>query len=265
MKWVLSLFILTWITWSPVGAASGDYVFDVRKERQERFYEIFLFVQPPPQERPLSEYIFNAELSREFRTTYRDRFGQLDTESIAYQRTDFSRLEANKAHVRDIEAHNAARRAYAEYMMKRLAEWHVDNYVKSEPAMRPVYEAKEKLKNVEVKVNQETKLRMQYSLAGNTMDFILENPYVDSRLFVIMDPKAFGPTSPQDRHLILGKSLPRRFRLQNVWYEFGGMTFIELIKSHTPRFSTSYGLLTAYQRRDFLQEQRYTWGLGYSF
>lgn len=264
MKWVFTFPFLILALSLPVRAAVHGYVDDVRAERNERYHEVFLFSEPPVRMKPLHDIIFNVELSREFKEKYREKFGQNDTESISYQQTDYSRLEANKATTAVVKE-NSTRRAFAEYMMKRLTEWHVDHYIKSEPAMRPVYEVKQKLQKVEVRVNKETKLEARYELAGNTLDLILENPYCDSKWTIEMDPSAFGPSSVEDNKVTLGRPLTTSLRAENVWSEKEGRSKIELIRSHTPRLSSSYGVSAAYKETEFSGESRLALGMTYSF
>ena len=242
------------------------YVADVQLEKNESFYEIFLFQEPPPKVTPLRDVIFNPELSREFREKYRDKFGSVDTDSLNYTRTDYDRLDLNKAYLRDVETQNDERRSFADYMIKRLFEWHLDNYVKSEPAMRPVYEAKQKLQKIEVKVNKETKLDMKYSLAGNTFDIDVINPYLDSRLMIQMDPGSIGPAPIQEEKLVLGKPLTTSLRVENTTYDHEGRSRLALIKTHRNRITTNYEISAAYKGGgNTPRDSRVAWGLGYSF
>ncbi len=245
-------------------ASDGSYLTDVQGERQQRFYEIFLFAEPPPKVRPLHALIFNSQLSKEFKEKYREKFGQADTESISYQRTDYSRLEANKS-MKSTEEKNQARRAFSEYMMKRLMEWHLDNYVKSEPAMRPVFEAKEKLKKVELRVTKDTKVEGRYDLAGNTMDFIYENSVCDTKWTVEMDPSSFGPGSVVENKVIFGRPVNSRLRAENRWTSLGGRSEAELIRSHTERLVSTYTVSAAYKATQKTGETRIAAGLSYSF
>ena len=50
---------------------------------------------------------------------------------------------------------------YGQYVLRRLSEYHVDNFAKSDPSVRPLWEAKEKLSKVNVQV-QKVKVDMEY-------------------------------------------------------------------------------------------------------
>ncbi|GIL16665.1 MAG: hypothetical protein BroJett040_04160 [Oligoflexia bacterium] len=211
------------------------YISDVKTERAERYYEIFLFVTPPPNETKLTEVIFNRELSKEFRSKYQEKFGRVDSESAVYQSSRFDMNENLKNRPLAIEAELKERRQFGEFMTKRLTEWHVDNYIKSKPQMRKVYELKEKLSHMEVEVTKESKMDLRYSLAGNTLDVIYDNPWIDSKLAVEMDPGAFGPSQVQENRVWLGKNLNKKTRVNtNVATEDGIFTleFIHMFKEN---------------------------------
>lgn len=246
------------------------YVSDITKERSERYKEVFLFVRPNAPKQPLVDSIFNPQLSKEFRDKYREKFGQLDTESIVYQSGARSSADPLSNDLnRDSEeaiALQKDRRAFGEYMVKRLAEWHTDNYFKSEPNMRPVYELKEKLSKVDVKVTKTTKLEVRYELSSNNLDFILDNPYLDSKLSVEMDPGAFGPSSVQENRIWLGKNLTRKTRVNNNWATIDGLTTLEFIFFHHPRLSTSVASTAKYTSSGRAEgATRYLIGMNYLF
>lgn len=268
MKWVLSVFFILATLTAGAAPLPHGYVTDTRSERDERFYEIFLFAEPPPSQKPLSDVIFNVELSREFKERYRSEFGAVDTESLNYQHNDTNRFDAfdnNRGYSAEVIQQSDKRRSFANYMMKRLMEWHIDNYIKSEPSMRPVYELKEKMKKVEVKVTKETKLEMRYSLAGNIIELMIENPYADSILEIDMDPGTVGPSEVQDQKFISRRPLTRTLTFQNTVFDRDGRERMELIKTHTSMFSTLYGIDTAYKSGDSPRDSRLIAGLSYSF
>lgn len=253
----------------PLRAESG-YIGDVAKERSEEFHEIFLFIRKPPAEKKLVDSIFNPELSREFRERYREKFGKLDSESIVYQRGNFTtmdpiRYDLNRKDQRVIEQHRE-RRMFAEYMTRRLAEWHVDNYFKNEPSMRPVYELKETLSHVNVEVNKETKVEMHYNFSANVIDVVVDNPYLDSKLSIEMDPRAVGPGAVQENRVILGKQIDPRHRVNNHWATLDGLVLFEYLTQVTSTVSTSVATIAKYTPSGRAEgSTRYLVGLNYIF
>lgn len=238
-------------------AHQKGYIQNVKAEKEIQFYEVFLFAEPAVKEKPLSEVIFNTELSKEFRNRYREKFGTLDTDSIAYQRDDYSRLDLFRANPQ-AEDKNSERHRFADYMVKRLVEWHLDHYIRSEPNLAPVYELKEKLKKVEVKVDKETKVEARYSFAENILDIIVDNKYFDETKISL----------DLDRHvnsLLIGKSINSRNRIENLTWEGDGRSQLQWIKNLTNNLSTTYAISAAYKEGSSPRDTRIASGFGYRF
>lgn len=259
------LFVLGSLASSP-GFAHPGYLQDITEERDSRFYEIFLFATPPPAKRDLRAVIFNPALSFEFKNKYRERFGQIDTESIVYQPTKFSVLDENRGAVLWVEQSQEQRRSFGEYMVKRLIEWHLDNYFKTDPTMRPVYELKEKLSNVQVEVTPTSKLNLRYNLSDNTADLILENPYCDSKLALLMNPKQFGPGPLTDEKLIVEKQLTKKIRVNTSATGMDGIGRFEVIRSLRANWATNFITTAAFKAGGpSPRESRYIIGLSHAY
>ena len=212
-----------------VGSHSQGYVSDVAGEKAERFYEVYLFV-PNPKSRTLQDIIFSP-LTQEFKIRYLEKFGSVDTESIVYRSGNFSEFDQNYHQAVGVESENSKRKEFAEYMMKRLTEYHFDNYLKTEPQLRPLMEVKQKVQNIKVEVSKEIRLNIQYNFAGNNLDLIADNPWCDSKLGIEMDPHSFVPTSPREMRLWLGKDLNRQLRLSSQLAMTDGIAGAELGRS----------------------------------
>jgi hypothetical protein len=246
---------------------SEDYISNIALEREQQFYEIFLISAEPPKDSDLKEVIFNKQLSAEFKYKYQEKFGQLDTESIIYQPTKFSVLDENRGAIQSVENTNAKRKAFGEYMVKRLSEWHIDNYFKTDPTMRPVYELKEKLSNVEVQVTKQTKINIQYSLSDNEADIVIDNPHFDkSKISLVMDSKSFGPGPIQEQKMIAEKQLDKKLRLNSSATVSDGILKTELIRILKFNWATSAGFSTAFKAGGTSpRETRYLVGLSRSW
>jgi hypothetical protein len=218
----------------PVG-----YVSDVAQEKRQKYREIYIFSSRPQQEPSLQEMIFDP-LAKEFRERYREKFNQVDTESLVYQRTDFSTLDGHRPS-QATEDENAKRRAFAEYMTRRMLEFHVDNYMKTQPQMQPIMEVKERIQNVEVKVNKDTKLNIQYNFAANVIDLILDNPYLDTKVALEMNPSAFGPSDVNESRLWLGKNLTKTVRANANVAATDGIAYVDLSKA-IPKYHMGFSL-----------------------
>lgn len=253
---------------SPVGHAvvSSGYTDDVATERDQRFVEIFLFVAPPPQPTNLSNVIFNEPLSKEFRAKYREKFGNIDTESVVYQDPRYRSTTDSSTTPNTTEKSEQDRRQFADFMMKRLSEWHMDNYFKNEPSVRPIYEVKEKISHVEVKVAKEVKVNLQYSLSGNTMDVLLDNPWCDSKVQLQMNPATFGPSQIQETTLLVGKQVSSRTRVNTKALVTDSVGTVELVQAIGTVWTSSFGVTSPFTDRGITQrENRLSLGLGRGF
>lgn len=211
------------------------YTSDIQSEKESQFAEIII-TPPRIKEVNLNRLVFTDDLSREFRTQYRERF------QTQWQQTEITLQEMFTAYNRRVVEESQRRREFAEYILKRLTEHHVDQYIQSDPAMRTVYEVKEKLQKVEVRVNKETKLDLRYSLAGNIFDFIFVNPYFEeAKITYRMDPRSFGPTSPLVTEYRLTKAVTNKRKVQMLYEEQITTLSVFMLHNLNPQLNTFYG------------------------
>ncbi len=245
--------------------ANNGYTQDVRKEREQDYYEIYLI---PPYRETTADYrgrVFNHQLTTEFRAKYVEKFGYIDANSLNYSANKFTQLDDNRP-AESVVTLNRSRRAYGEYMMRRLGEWHLDNFVKSEPSVRPFYEAKERLSNISVEVGKQTRAKMTYSISDNSAEVVLENPYCDSKLRVEMDPTKFGPGSVVENRIYVGKSLTKKLYLNSYFADKDGIGLLELQRSFTPNFGTAINISQPFRSEGIsVRETRVSGGLTHWF
>lgn len=269
MKLVVVFFILAslclWETAQAAASPYEGYVSDVETERSERFQEVYMYA-PNAQEKSLQEEIFSP-LAKEFKEKYREKFGQTDTESIIYQPTKFSALDENRGAVLEVELENDKRRAFAEYMTKRLLEYHIDAYMRSQPQMRPVMEFKEKVQNVKVEVNESIRLNMQYNFAGNTADFIIDNPYCEAKVSLEMNTSSFGPSETEETRIWLNKDLNKQLKLNTNTTLNDGIFHAEFVRQFQMlNFSTMLGASSAFKESGkSIRETKFLVGFAHSW
>lgn len=251
--------------WARSTAPYPGYVSDVDGEKSEAYVEVYLYAATPAREQSLQELIFNP-LASEFKSRYQDKFGRQDSESILYQNS-FRESKENRGNSAELELKNEERRAFAEYMTRRLLEYHVDHYMNTKPELRPIMEVKEKIQNVKVQVSKDTRLNIQYNFAANIVDFTLDNPYCDSKLSLEMDPKAFGPGNVNETRLKLGKDLTKTIRVNSNILETEGTVDGDITKSFARyHLATSLGIRAAYKDGGTLpRETLYTVGFTHSY
>jgi hypothetical protein len=242
------------------------YTTDPLKERSSDSRDLELLPPLPSNGPPLSDRIFTDKLSREFRERYEQKFGRTEIERIylSPNRSTYYN-DVYGLHGSPQEISNE-RRQFAEYMLKRLAEFHVDNYAKNDPNVRPVWEAKEKISNIKLEV-QHFRFDLQYSISGNTFDMEVKNPYLNqTKLHIDMDPSAIGPANIQETILIFGKDLTKTISLEWDYYVVDGISKTVARKAINSRLALSATLSTfVLPSGKSTRESIYLAGLTYAF
>ncbi len=201
------------------------YVSDVERERVDDTRDL-VWIQKPGNDGTLSEKIFNQTLSREFRERYEQRFGQTEIERVfaAPNRTSYyNDAYGQKGTPQEMLDE---RRKFGEFMVRRLGEWHVENYAKTDPQVRAVWEAKERISNYKIEVAS-FRIDAQYSLAGNILDIKMVNPYVVSKVSLLMNPDQFGPGPVDEALLSVFRQVNFRYAVEARWRVTDG--FVTLI------------------------------------
>jgi hypothetical protein len=167
-----------------VGARPG-YVFDVEAERN-RHDEALVLIPPPPPERPLTQKLFDEKLTKDIREQYAYRFGQTAMEQTINAPTN---RESEYYYSGDTtvtaQKYQEYQRSFGEYMYRRAIETQVDNYFKSQPGLKKVYEFKDRISNVNVQTQSGYKFKWAYNISGNSSTLEVENPYhIETKLRV---------------------------------------------------------------------------------
>lgn len=247
------------------GATSpyAGYTNDVQSEKSQRFYEVYLLAPQRAKEPSLQDMIFNP-LTKEFKEKYREKFGELDTGSISSRTSAMGGTTENPKALQD---QTTQRKEFAEYMTKRLVEYHFDQYMKTQPQMKPVLEVKEKIQNVKVEVSKEVRMNIQYNFAGNTADVVLDNPWCESKLSIEMNPGSFGPSTPQEMRFWINKQINTRWRANTNLAMTDGIAYGDLTRSFVKwKLATTLGLSSAFKSGGTSpRETKYIVGLSHSF
>ncbi len=155
-----------------IGAKAG-YLESVTAERTERTTEMVFLQKPPPP--PGSKPFVSDKLNREFELQYELKFGRTNEERN-FLPSRYEQYSSGGIFVTYQEDQNR-KRNFGNYVIRRVSEYHADNYFKGNENLRTVYEAKDKLSNVDVKVKGGYKAKFNYSISGNYLDLNVENPY----------------------------------------------------------------------------------------
>jgi hypothetical protein len=238
-NWIFALILS-----APGFSAWGDgivreshpgYLDSVSEERYQQIEEMVLIPRPDTNEVNLREVIFNDKLSEEFQSRYEDTFGRTEAErNISGPINRFEELDYGRGRTASVQEDYENRQHFAEYMMRRLVEQHVDDYFKSNPAVRPIYELKEKVSKLNVEVKKGYKVRLNYSFSGNYMDVKVENPYdIDTRLRMQMGD-GFGPGGMSEAILSTGYRFRNSVKVASYFYSERGKVSLVTSRPLTP-------------------------------
>lgn len=151
------------------------YVVDVHREKYTIDTEVVLVDKPA--EVTQKREIFDDRLTKEFRQQFEYRFGKTELEQSLNSPGRYDEYHYYTGQTIGIQEYRAEQRRFGEYMGRRLVEHHVDQWAKSKPEFKQVYELKDKMTNLNLKVKKGYKVDVKYSLSGGHLDFILKNPY----------------------------------------------------------------------------------------
>lgn len=139
-----------------------------------------------------------------------------------------------------VQDYRKYQRNFAEYMGRRLAEHHIDQWAKKDPDIRVVYEFKDKISNLNVQVRKGYKMRWRYSFSGNYMDFRLENPYdIDTKLTLQMNQAGFGPSSPDEIIYEMSYPVSKRLRVGGLYRHEDGLYQVVASRQMTAHLATT--------------------------
>ncbi len=213
------------------------YVSDVADERSKRDVEMVMLEKPKPTGPPLSAKLFNEKLSKEFVFQYQYRFGQTSIEQTINNPSRNDGYTYYTGETLTIKRYQEEQRRFAAYMGRRLTEFHVDNYVKNDPDLKPVYDLKDKVSNLDVNVKS-WKVKWKYNFAGPNMDVTFENPYgVDLKIRSEMTGVI---SAPDEMIYTIGYQVTPRVRVKLLHNTWDGLSQFITTRSMTKSISCSF-------------------------
>lgn len=214
------------------------YTFDVKSERERRSIEMVMLDKPKDLPPPSSAKIVDDKLTKEFQAQYRNRFGQTEAQELINSpgRSD-EYTYYNTQNPVGIQQYTAYQRQFGEYMGRRLVEYHFDNWAKSDPTFKPIYELKDRVSNLDVKVKNGYKLKWKYNFAGSNMEATLENPY-DVIVKVRLDMSGVI-SAPTEVWYSLGYQLTPKINVTALYKQIDGIYQLVFTRKVTSHFSTS--------------------------
>lgn len=194
-----------------IGPFDEGYLYDVEVE-VPTFAQEFIVVENPDEGPSFHDKVFNHTLSQEFLFQYQQRFGRteqlgnyflINRQGYFFTPSGVSKREEDQQ-----------RREFAEYMLRRLAEYHAENIMKNDPKLRAIYEAKQAISNVKVEVGPQSKIDMNYSFVGNFANFRLVNPWAPFQMHITMDPGSLTPTAPNEVDYAVNRGISKTVRFE---------------------------------------------------
>jgi hypothetical protein len=244
--WLLAIGFLTLALSGPSYAQNiprdevrSGYTDEVHEERSLRVVEVIVSPEAPAKQQKLSDRIFDNKVTDEIQRRYRDSFGYTDVEQNINAPNRYSESFYSTGDRVTPEQDVEKKRKFGVFMMRKLTEHHVDNYIKESPTARPIYRAKEAISNMNVSVSESYQFKFGYSVSGNQATVQVKNPYnVINSLSFQMDEQGVGPSSPKETTFNLGYPLTTSITM-NTYYKFTqGSWYLVGSRQMTPRLST---------------------------
>jgi hypothetical protein len=247
---------------------NSGYLSSTTGERDTTYTDFVVKPEPAPLGPSFNDRVFNPQLTKEFQDKYNQQFGYTQADQVYNSPNRYSYYNDVTAQSENSQTDYQARQQYGQYVLRRLLEYHVDNYAKSDPSVRPLWEAKERVSKMNVEV-QKVKVDIQYDIAGNTLDLKFTNPWLDvAKVRMQMQPGALGPAPVQEVIYSIAKQVTPVYRLESYFYQINGV--ISLIGLHPimPHLSATLTLstfTTTGPATTTPRESLYLAGLSYSF
>ena len=279
-SFVITALFLVGLIASPAVTFARDfrphegYVDSTLPERGAQSTDLQLIDEPKSDGLSFKDRIYNEKLTAEFQEKYNDKFGRTDAERI-YNSPNRTTYYNDVWFTGSPEDYSNQRREFGNYMIKRLAEYHVDDFMKNNPNGRAIYELKEKVSNVNVKV-QEFQFDLRYELAGNTADFIIKNPYLKTaKVRLQMNQGSIGPTTPDETIVTLGTQITKTISFETFYsLPLNNVSFVTT-KGLAPGLAGTVSVVDAQRNlgadpargltSNWIRESVYLAGLNYTF
>jgi hypothetical protein len=221
----------------PYGMAIG-YTDSVETEVSSEPQEMLLMEKPDILSGPsIHDRIFNNELSSEFTTRYQETFGRTEQENnyfLISQQGYYMSPNGLTATQEDQQ-----RRAFAEYMMRRLIEFHTENIMKNDPKFKQVYEIKQAVSNFKMEVGPQVRFDLSYSFVGNFARATVHNPWLHTYATIEMDPASYTPTAPREVFVQIHRPLGKAY-YSDFGYRLYSKAFqVTLTKAISPTVSVN--------------------------
>jgi hypothetical protein len=218
------------------GARPG-YLFNVNEEKNSRDIEMVMLDRPKDPPKPTTPPLVDEKLSKEFQQQYQYRFGQTAQEQIINSPMRDDEYTYQGTQNVTMQDYHHYQQQFGEYMARRLTEYHVDRFAKNDPSIRPMYELKDKISNVNMKVGKAYKIKWKYSFSGPFMEASLDNPYdIECKVQAQMSGIV---SAPAEMIYSVAYPLTKRVRAGFVYRQMDGLYQAVVSRQISSHLSTS--------------------------
>jgi hypothetical protein len=238
---------------------------DARSEKQSESYVLYL-------EKPIWSYRvnynpFNPKLTGELRERYRQYFGYTDAEIGISQMEYFLQNNQTTGARTEGAAYLERQKDFANYVVSRYGESLLDEYIRETKSLRPAYEVKKRVTQLEVQPKEaKGKLKVHYNLSGNFLELRWLHPSYEIELTTDFIRGKFGPTEAQEYIWKFRKFFERDLQLDIYHRTHAELTDFVLSKQITAnlrvQWQTHLDLLEEEGREG---ERRSYLGMSYSY
>lgn len=220
---------------------AGNYVSDVKKENADVGTPLVLIPIPDVvlNRKSIHEQIFDQNLTREFDRRYEDTFGRTQAEITYRERGRIDYVQGVNGELVSVRQNSDKEHEFGTFMFRRMAEYHFENYSKTQENLKQVQDVKEKVTNYEVSVAPGYSFKSNYSISGNYIDINILNPLIGSRARLEMDPGQIGPTQIREARVALDRGLTRTVSIEAHYTVYDGIASLITRKTLTATSSLS--------------------------
>ncbi len=196
-------------------------------EEAPRFDNGLILLKEINNKKSLNDKIFNQEVKVDLHEKYQEYFGHTRSEELLFSKNRVDNyIEYSPGVWVGTEEDERRKKKYSQFVLRKVTEFHLDSWARSNSYAKHAYKAKERLKNINVEFRPKYSVNMRYSLTGNFLDVSLKNPYkIDTKLRMVFSG-GLGNFSSPDFLLKMRKSFRSNWSLLTD-YQFnkGRMSF----------------------------------------
>lgn len=237
------------------------YLETITNERDDIVHDIVIFTPPPPQGKMLKDRIFNEKLTREFTERYEAKFGRTEQLRVFNSPNRLTYYDDLFGFHGTAQEDNEEHRRFGNFMLRRLAEFHIENYAKSDPKVRPIWEAKERISQVKLQVGPRVRFQAKYSLSANSADIKIDNPIANAKVSLQL-----GGGSVEETTISLARPITSTISAESHYALTDGIISLIGRKSLSPTLGLSATTSTYTHRHGTsVRESLYVAGVSYIF